>query len=98
MITSAGKRKPAKAEGIPTPGRRRRCRFIPPLSPISQVYWQRNSAESGNPYPVNGVWVAMLGSDHSPEYYTEVAVIVPPSQHAMATEILNQYLQATRSS
>jgi hypothetical protein len=44
VITSAGKRKPAKAEGTPTTGRRRQCRFIPPLSPISKLYRQRNSA------------------------------------------------------
>src|SRR6266567_3197634 len=44
IITSAGKRKPAKAEGTPTTGRRRRSRIIPPLSPISNSYRQRNRA------------------------------------------------------
>jgi hypothetical protein len=50
MITSAGKRKPASAEGNATPGRRR-CRFIPPRSPtrprepcVCAGSWQANPA------------------------------------------------------
>jgi len=51
---------------------------------------------SGDPYPHNGVSVAM-SADGSPSYFTEVDVIVPASQHAMATQILNQDLQANRN-
>jgi len=73
--------------------------MLPPGAHIVRYNYTQfgySATAQGHSYPINGVWVANIGLDGKPSFYSQVEISLPASMQSVTTTILNDFLRSSK--